>query len=105
MSEDISPEIAERMSKCIQCGACDKVCPSFRFGGCSPKDVMAGKTGNITKCVQCGACSRECKKTDPVSVMLYMKAKALSSSIPAVYKETGFVRPPSEVSRSELKPV
>jgi len=98
-------EIADRMAKCIQCGACEKVCPSFRFGGCDPKEVMAGKPGNVTKCVQCGACSRVCKNTDPVTVMLYMKAKAVGSSIPMVYRETGFVRPVSDVSRSELRPV
>lgn len=100
---DLPEKITSLMAQCVACGICNTVCPSFKYGGCSPQSVMNGEDGNILYCIGCGKCSEACTNTDPVYVMMHMHCVALNAKIPESYYITGLVAPIQEnPAREEL---
>lgn len=93
MLEETSADIAGLRSLCIQCGGCNKVCPSFLHGGCDPKRIMGGDPSTVNYCIGCGKCSFQCPKTDPKKVIMTLKAEARGLHPPALYRECGYVIP------------
>lgn len=91
MLEETAEMIADLRSLCVQCGRCNKVCPSFRHGGCNPKQVMAGDDASVTLCIGCGKCSVACPRTNPKKVMMALKAEAKGASPPPFYKDCGYI--------------
>ena len=66
-------EISILRRKCFACGKCRVVCPSFAEDGCDPMEIMVGGESDVSRCIGCGRCSEVCRRTDPFTVMKYMK--------------------------------
>lgn len=101
----IRDRIDEYRAKCIECGQCREVCPSYRHGGCDPLAVMLGDDKAVFDCVGCGECSRICPETDPKTVMLAAYSIVTGMEVSECFRETGLARPlREEASRTELPP-
>lgn len=99
----IEDEIARLMQKCISCGKCTPNCPSNKYGGVDPHEIMIGGETDVSKCILCGTCSQVCRRTDPFTVMRDLKALANDLHVSDTYKNTGLAMPKSEhPSRGEL---
>lgn len=94
---DIPQYYTELMNRCNGCGLCMDSCPSNRYNGCRPLDVMQGLDGNIIDCIGCSTCSSVCPVTDPFPVMMYMKCRALDGKVPELYYKTGFIIPEKDL--------
>ncbi len=105
MDDEPAMTMERLRSMCVGCGRCTANCPSHRHGGCDPRAVMNGDDSSVRDCIGCGECSRVCEFTDPVRVMLYTRSKVLGSVLRPVYRETGFVRPPSDPPAGWPEPV
>lgn len=81
--------------RCIGCGECRKVCPSYRHGGCDPAAVMSGDHSSVTSCIGCGNCSRVCANTDPQTFMLYLINVVKGLKVPDSFVDTGYVMYPN----------
>ena len=99
----IDDEIARLMQKCISCGKCTPHCPSHKYGGVDPHEIMIGGDTDVSTCILCGTCSQICRRTDPFTVMRDLKALANDLHVSETFKETGFAMPKGEhPSRDEL---
>lgn len=91
--------------KCVGCGSCRDVCPSYRNGGCDPLAVMQGDNSKVWDCVGCGNCSRACEFTDPKTVMLSVYNINIDKPVSQCFLETGMARPIEDLpAREELPP-
>ena len=36
-------------------------------------EIMVGGESDVSRCIECGRCSEVCRRTDPFTVMKYMK--------------------------------
>ncbi len=70
-------EIANLRRRCLGCGKCRRVCPSFEEDGCDPMEIMVGGDSDITLCIGCGKCSKVCRRTDPFRVITLLKENGL----------------------------
>ena len=99
----IEDEIARLMQKCISCGKCTPNCPSYKYGGVDPHEIMIGGEEDVSKCILCGTCSQVCRRTDPFTVMRDLKALANNLHVSDTFKQTGFAMPKADhPSRTEL---
>ena len=89
-------EIERLRSRCVGCGRCVKVCPSFRHGGLNPMEVMQGGEGNLDTCIGCGCCSEACAHTNPAIVMKDLIARARGIHVSQVFRDTGYAMPPAD---------
>lgn len=87
--------VVDLMTNCVGCRRCMKVCPSHKYGGCSPWLSMIAKDPNTEMCIGCGKCSDVCRHTNPKLVMLYLKAEKLGVSTPEAFMKHGFSIPPA----------
>ncbi len=69
----LEDEIANLRRRCIGCGKCRRVCPSFEEDGIDPMEIMVGGESDISKCKMCGKCSKVCRRSDPFKVIQNMK--------------------------------
>lgn len=100
----IEDEIARLMQKCISCGKCTPYCPSHKYGGVDPHEVMIGGEDDVSTCILCGNCSQVCRRSDPFTVMRDLRALANDLHVSEVYKETGYAMPKQHhPSSDELK--
>lgn len=99
----LEDEISRLMQKCISCGKCTIQCPSAKYGGCDPHEVMMIGEGDIEDCILCGTCSRVCRRTDPMAVikgLLYLRGQG---DFGDVFERTGYIHSMEDCpSRSEL---
>lgn len=74
----LNPElqIANLRNKCINCGKCRKVCPTYE-DGMDPTEIMVGGESDLSACRMCGACSSVCRRSDPFTVIRLMKENGL----------------------------
>lgn len=97
--------IDEYRKKCIGCGACREVCPSFKNGGCDPMAVMEGDNSKVWDCVGCGNCSKVCEHTDPKTVMLAVYSINIDKPVSQCFLDTGMSRPIEDLpARTEFPP-
>ncbi len=82
-------DIADLMDRCVGCGACRDVCPSYCHGGCDPLEVMAGNIEKAKGCLTCGLCNDVCGSTIPKKVMMYAACIANDVKIPQTFSDTG----------------
>lgn len=105
MTSGLEDEVRRLMLSCIGCGSCTEHCPSARYGGCDPHEVMTTGNGKILDCIMCGSCSRVCEDTDPLTVMktlIYLKRKGEFTDD---FDRTGYIHPMEDCpSRSKLGP-
>ncbi len=87
--------VVDLMTNCVGCKRCLKVCPSHKYGGCSPWLSMIAKDPNTEMCIGCGKCSEVCRHTNPKLVMMYLKADKIGAKVPDVFKQTGYAVPPA----------
>ncbi len=100
----IEDEVARLMQKCISCGKCTPNCPSYKYGGVDPHEIMIGGETDVSTCILCGTCSQVCRRTDPFTVMRDLKALANDLHVSDTYKETGYaMKKADHPSRSELR--
>ena len=100
----IEDEIARLMQKCISCGKCTPYCPSHKYGGVDPHEIMIGGEDDVSKCILCGTCSQVCRRSDPFTVMRDLKALANNLHVSDAYKQTGLAMPQADhPSRTELE--
>ena len=89
-------EIDRLRARCIGCGLCTKVCPSFKHGGLNPMEVMMGGEGDLNTCIGCGNCSSVCPRTNPAIVMKDLIARDGGIHVSKVFRETGYAMPAAE---------
>ncbi len=100
----IEDEIARLMQKCISCGKCTPYCPSNKYGGVDPHEIMIGGETDVSTCILCGTCSQVCRRSDPFTVMRDLKALQNDLHVSQTYKDTGYAMPIKEhISDSELE--
>lgn len=88
--------VEDIMASCVGCRRCEKVCPSFRLGGCSPwLSMLERENANTLMCIGCGRCSKVCKHTDPKLALMYLKAELSDAKIPESFTRTGYALPPA----------
>ena len=88
--DTVQDEIEKLRLKCIGCGKCRKVCPSYKHGGCDPMEIMMGSLENVTSCITCGTCSAVCRRTDPYIVMKDLLSIVKNAHVSDYYRETGY---------------
>lgn len=93
MSFAMLQEVDRIKRSCILCGKCTAACPSFAHGGIDPMEIMAGGEEGLDQCIVCGTCSRVCHRSDPFSVVRYLKVIQDGIHVSDVFRETGFIRP------------
>ena len=89
-------EIDRLRARCIGCGLCTKVCPSFKHGGLNPMEVMMGGEGDLNTCIGCGNCSSVCPRTNPAIVMKDLIARDGGIHVSKVFRETEYAMPAAE---------
>ena len=89
-------EIDRLRARCIGCGLCTKVCPSFKHGGLNPMEVMMGGDGDLNTCIGCGNCSSVCPRTNPAIVMKDLIVRDGGIHVSKVFRETGYAMPAAE---------
>ena len=95
----------EFRNRCVECGSCREVCPSYKNGGCDPLAVMMGDNSKVWDCVGCGNCSRACEFTDPKTVMLAVYSINIDRPVSQCFRDTGMSRPIEDLpARKELPP-
>ena len=95
----------EYRNRCVECGKCRNVCPSYRNGGCDPLAVMKGDYSKVWDCVGCGNCTRACGFTDPKTVMLAVYSINIDRPVSQCFRETGMSRPIEDLpARTEFPP-
>ncbi len=88
--------VEDIMASCLGCRRCEKVCPSYRLGGCSPwLSMLERDNANTLMCIGCGKCSTVCKHTDPRLALMYLKAEMMKAQVPESFHQTGFALPPA----------
>ncbi len=97
--------VEDIMASCLGCRRCEKVCPSFKYGGCSPwLSMLERDNANATMCIGCGKCSEVCKHTDPKLALLYLRAEYLNAQVPESFESTGYSIPPASDEWKEKVP-
>ena len=86
-------EVDALRRRCIGCGKCTKVCPSFKHGGCDPMEIMIGNDEAVTQRITCGNCSRACRRTDPFRVMQDLLCLAKGIHLSEAFRKTGYSMP------------
>lgn len=100
----IEDEIARLMQKCISCGKCTPYCPSNKYGGVDPHEIMIGGETDVSTCILCGTCSQVCRRSDPFTVMRDLKALENDLHVSQTYRDTGLAMAKADhPSRSELE--
>ncbi len=88
--------VEDIMASCLGCRRCEKVCPSYKLGGCSPwLSMLERDNANTLMCIGCGKCSTVCKHTDPRLALMYLKAEMMKAQVPESFHQTGFALPPA----------
>ena len=101
----LDDEISRLMQKCISCGKCTIQCPSAKYGGCDPHEVMMIGEGDIANCIMCGTCSRVCRRTDPLAVIKGLIYLERGGEFSDDFERTGYGHPIEDCpSRTELDP-
>ncbi|MEM0448788.1 MAG: 4Fe-4S dicluster domain-containing protein [Methanomassiliicoccales archaeon] len=86
------------LRKCHQCGHCTGVCPSARYGGIRPREIMERASKgtmdlrleqDIWKCLMCNSCSERCQVgADPAHVITLLRnAAAIRGNRPPHFEE------------------
>lgn len=94
-------ELDRMRQKCIGCGRCTEVCPSYKHGGCDPREIMLGSEEGLEFCISCGRCSEICRRLDPTKIIQTMILIRENKTLPPVYHDTGYVQPISETEVPE----
>ena len=102
--DSLREEIDALRRRCIGCGKCSKVCPSFKHGGCDPMEIMIGNDDAILQCITCGNCSRACRRSDPFRVMQDLLCLAKGIHVSKDFRDTGYAMPLPDPPGSGLTP-
>lgn len=70
---DIQFQVDSLRRKCLACGRCRRICPSFENDGCDPMEIMVGGESDLSACIDCGKCSKTCRRTDPHLVIRLLR--------------------------------
>ncbi|KJS12664.1 MAG: hypothetical protein VR67_07910 [Peptococcaceae bacterium BRH_c8a] len=98
-------DLEDDVYRCMRCGACQRVCPTFISSGLEPalargrvrliRELMAGKLSMSTKlndyinaCLGCRSCTDNCPSQVPTYkiVLAYKEAYASVKGLPLVYR-------------------
>lgn len=97
----VNEEIETMRNRCIMCGSCIKVCPSYKHGGCNPMSLVNGTSTDVQYCIGCGNCTTVCKKLDPAKLIQRLIYSIKNKQLPKCAEETGYVMP---LMKSECPP-
>lgn len=101
----LEDEITRLMQKCLSCGKCTPMCPSARYGGCDPHEIMMIGEGDLDQCINCGNCSRVCRRTDPMAVIKGLYFLQHENEFSDLFSTTGYpIIMENHPSRTELDP-
>jgi heterodisulfide reductase subunit B len=94
-------ELDRMRQKCIGSGRCTEVCPSYKHGGCDPREIMLGSDDDINLCISCGKCSQICRRLDPARIIQTLILIREGKTLPATFHETGYVLPYGDTDAPE----